>query len=180
MEPETIVRLLKNSGFRVLGADYTHIYMEDPSCILRSFATFAEYAWIIIAFITGILITGWGISMIRGAKNDIAINIRNLAIMFGTLAAVVPIINTIWGDDLFARGCRTIKVETSQIKQILDTKNLKMTPRGDDLYEEFDIYDSGAQYGTDPLPYSMDPLTAAGDIRDVSTEMLAPGDIAAH
>ncbi len=143
METATIIRLLSNAGFRVLGADGANLYIEDPSCILRSFQTFTEYTWIIITFITGMLIFGWAISMIRGAKNNIFINLRNLTIMFGTLAAAGAILNMIYGGDLFARGCRTVAVDIDTVNEMLDMRRKKMSPQQTDLYESIDIYDSG-------------------------------------
>lgn len=149
MNTETILRLLKNSGFHIIGADSASVYIEDPSCILRSFEKFTEYAWIIISCLSAFLLIGWAISMIRGAKNDISRNIVNLLIMFGTLSVAVPIINMIWGDDLFARGCRTITVPIDEVNKMLEARNLKMSKVGGDLYEEFDIYDSGPNYYDD-------------------------------
>lgn len=143
METATIIRLLPNAGFHVLGADGANLYIEDPSCILRSFQTFTEYAWIIITFITGMLIFGWAISMIRGAKNNIFMNLRNLTIMFGTLAAAGAILNMIYGGDLFARGCRTVAVNIDTVNEMLDMRQKKMSPQHTDLYESIDIYDSG-------------------------------------
>lgn len=143
METATIIRLLSNAGFHVLGADGANLYIEDPSCILRSFQTFTEYAWIIITFITGMLIFGWAISMIRGAKNNIFMNLRNLTIMFGTLAAAGAILNMIYGGDLFARGCRTVAVNIDTVDEMLDMRQKKMSPQHTDLYESIDIYDSG-------------------------------------
>lgn len=143
METATIIRLLSNAGFRVLGTDGANLYIEDPSCILRSFQTFTEYAWIILTFITGMLIFGWAISMIRGAKNNIFINLRNLTIMFGTLAAVGAILNMIYGGDLFARGCQTVAVDINTVNEMLDMRQKKMSPQQTDLYESIDIYDSG-------------------------------------
>ncbi|MBR1380247.1 MAG: hypothetical protein IJ560_01525 [Alphaproteobacteria bacterium] len=141
------VRLLRNSGFNVLGADSAFLYLEDPSCILRSFQTFAEYMWIIICCITGILLFGWGISLIRGAKNDIFTNMRNLALIFGILGAAGPIINTIYGDNLFGRGCNTIKISQSAVAELLDARNATLNKHGkNELYEEFDMYDSGPTY----------------------------------
>lgn len=89
-------------------------------------------------------------------KNDILINLRNLTIIFGTLAAVGPIVNIIWGDDLFARGCRTITVSIADINEILDTRNLTLA-RADEfnLYENLYIYDSAAPH---TIPYSDAPL----------------------
>lgn len=143
METATIIRLLSNAGFRVLGTDGANLYIEDPSCILRSFQTFTEYAWIILTFITGMLIFGWAISMIRGAKNNIFINLRNLTIMFGTLAAAGAILNMIYGGDLFARGCQTVAVDINTVNEMLDMRQEKMSPQQTDLYESIDIYDSG-------------------------------------
>lgn len=143
METATIIRLLSNAGFRVLGTDGANLYIEDPSCILRSFQTFTEYAWIILTFITGMLIFGWAISMIRGAKNNIFINLRNLTIMFGTLAAAGAILNMIYGGDLFARGCQTVAIDIDTVNEMLDMRQKKMSPQQTDLYESIDIYDSG-------------------------------------
>ena len=127
MNTDIILRMLQNSGFHILGTDETYLYLEDPSCILRSFETFIEYAWIIIVCITAMFLFGWAISMIRGAKTDYFTNLRNLIIMFGTLSAVIPIVNLIWGDDLFARGCRTIRVSIAELNEILDARNLELS-----------------------------------------------------
>ncbi len=182
MNINTILRLLTNSGFHILGADGSFIYLEDPSCILRSFETFAYYAWIIIVFITGLLLFGWAISMIRGAKNDLFTNMRNLLLIFGTLAAVGPIINLIYGDDLFARGCRTIRVEISEVNRLLDARQSKLSSRNEyDLYEEYEIYDSGATYtGAAPheIPYAQSPIVGAGAVQDVSVSVSPDTNVA--
>lgn len=147
MEVEAIARLLKNAGFNVFGADSQFIYMEDPACILRSFATFAEYAWIIITFLTGILLFGWALSLIRGVKNDYFTNLRSLLLIFGVLSAAGPIINVVYGDDLFAKGCKTIEVSITQVQDMLDARDAKLSNQKKNQYEEFDISDTGA-----PLP----------------------------
>lgn len=149
MNTETIVRLLKNSGVNVLGADSTSVFIEDPSCILRGFETFIEYAWVIITTITAVLLFGWAVSLIRGAKNDIFINLRNLIIMFATLSMVVPIVNMIWGDDLFARGCKQIAIPMNDLNTLLDARNKKLKNASGDLYEDLDIYDSGVSVSTE-------------------------------
>ena len=125
MNTDTIIRLLQNSGINVIGTDASSVYIEDPSCILRGFENFIEYAWIIITAVTGVLLFGWAISMIRGAKNDIFMNLRNLTIMFATLSAVIPIINMIWGDDLFAYGCKTIAISMNNLNTLLDMRDKK-------------------------------------------------------
>lgn len=166
MNTDTIIRLLTNSGFHVLGVDESTLYLEDPSCILRGFETFIDYAWIAIICITGMLLFGWAISMIRGVKNDIFTNLRNLIIIFGALSAVGPIVNLIWGDDLFARGCRTIEIPMSEVNRLLDARKLELSKRNEyDLYEEIDIYDSGAPTNEDSrlpheIPYAQAPIMA--------------------
>lgn len=162
MTLETILRLLKNSGLNVLGADSAYIYIEDPSCILRGFETFFHYAWIVIVAITGFLLFGWAVSLIRGAKTDIMINIRNLVIMFGALSLTRPIINAIWGGDLFAYGCKNIAIPISEVQRTMDARNSKLSKSGNSLYEDFQIYDSGVIY-TDGLNVS------AVEIADQST-----------
>jgi len=144
MNVSEIRRLLENSGIRVLNADSLSVYIEDPSCIMRGFETFLEYAWTIIVFITGVLLFGWAISMIRGAKNDILINIRNLFLMFAALSLVGPIIGMIYGDDIFGIGCKTINISVAELNTLLDARHKKMSGRTGDLYEDFQIYDSGA------------------------------------
>ena len=125
MNTDTIIRLMQNSGINVIGTDASSVYIEDPSCILRGFENFIEYSWIIITAVTGVLLFGWAISMIRGAKNDIFMNLRNLTIMFATLSAVIPIINMIWGDDLFAYGCKTIAISMNNLNTLLDMRDKK-------------------------------------------------------
>ncbi len=141
----TAFRLLQNSGFHNLRADSEFIYMENPSCILRSFETFLEYAWFIITVLTGVLLFGWAISMIRGAKYDnIFINMRNLILIFGGLSLTMPVINMLYGDDLFARGCGTIAVSMDEVQKLLDSRNAKLKKYDhNQLYEDLIIQDSG-------------------------------------
>ena len=172
MNTDTIIRLLQNSGFHILGTDGAVLYLEDPSCILRSFETFIGYAWIVLICITGLLLFGWAISMIRGAKNDIFYNLRNLIIILGTVSAVIPAVNLIWGDDLFARGCRTIGVSISELNEILAVRNSKLSEYDEfNLYENWGIYDTGV---TATTPYADAPLMAAGDVPDLESVSVSP------
>ena len=165
MNTDVILRLLQNSGFHIRGMDDAYLYLEDPACVLRSFETFLEYAWIVIVCITGLLLFGWAISMIRGSKNDIFTNLRNLIIMLGTVSAVAPIVNLIWGDDLFARGCDTIQIPFTELNKMLDARNLALGDSDENkLYENLTIYDSGLGGTT---PYSVAPLARAGAPVDI-------------
>lgn len=146
-----VARLLENAGIRFLRADDIYFYIEDPGCVVRSFQTFFEYAWTILVFITGILLAGWAWAMLRGSKNaqlaSIANNLRSLLLIFGTIAAVPVFINTLYDGDLIGHGCKEVKIPTEKIQQLLDMRKEQLN-RGnrDDLYEEFDIYDSGLSY----------------------------------
>lgn len=165
MDIETIFRLLNNSGFYNLSADSVNIYMEDPGCVVRSFQTFFEYAWIVLVFITGVMLAGWAWAMIRGSKNaemmSIANNVRNLVLIFGTIAAVPVFVNTIYGGDLIGQGCKTIAIPLEKVNALLELRNAKMEKYDEyKLYEEFDIYDSGVNMSA--TPYAEAPLASSG------------------
>lgn len=168
MNTDTVVRLLRNSGFHeiVVGADA--VMVEDPSCILRSFEVFAHYAWIAISVMTGLLFAGWGVSMIRGAKHDmhdIFENIKNLALVLGAVTVIGPIVNYMYGDDLFARGCRKITIPIEDINRMLAAREEKLGEQ-QELFEEYDIYDSGADFYNLPIhqqSYADAPATSAGE-----------------
>ena len=134
--------MLERSGLRVTGIEDNFIYLEDPSCILRGFETFLGYAWDALLLITVFLIIGWAISLIRGAKNDIINNMKNLVLIFGILTVLPLILNMVYGGDLIGRGCKTLKVSVGEVNEILvakaETKSLDAS-----LYEDIDIYDSG-------------------------------------
>lgn len=141
MNTEKIIQILENSGFYNVYTDNAYVYMEDPSCVLRDFQTFAEFAWIAVTVLTGLMLTGWAISMIRGAKNDIFENLKNLVLFFGTLSAVGALINLVYGADIFARGCNTIRAPINELNKMLDARNTTFS--GGDLYEKLEIIDSG-------------------------------------
>ncbi len=180
MDNETILRLLKNSGFRNLGVDGVNIYMEDPGCVVRSFQTFFEYAWTILIFIVGILLVGWAWAMIRGSKNAQAMsiinNIKNLILILGTICAVPVFVNTIYGGDLIGQGCKPIAVPLDTVNALLDLRKKQMKKYDEfQLYEEFDIYDSGVNILA--TPYSDEPLTSAGVPGDIDVPTTKPDNI---
>lgn len=178
MDIEQILRLMQNAGFRVHGADAQFIYIEDPACVLRAFATFAEYAWLAVVGVTGLLLFGWAISMIRGAKNDIFTNLRNLILIMGIVSAAGPIINVIFGDDLFRRGCSTAQISIADVQEMLAARNTRLARQSDDLYEEFDIYDTGVIPAPDNAPASNEG--AASPVNTPEQNSVASRPIRAH
>lgn len=143
MDTTRIIKFLENSGFHNVRATSDFIYMEDPSCALRSFETFFNYAWVVILCITGFLLLGWGISKMRGAKDDLFSNMKNLMLVFGIIAILKPTLNIIYGGNLFARGCNEISVSISEVNELLSARDSEFGAQDDFLYEDLTIYDSG-------------------------------------
>ncbi|MBO7508725.1 MAG: hypothetical protein J6T57_00385 [Alphaproteobacteria bacterium] len=158
--------MLERAGLHVNGADDTFVYLEDPGCVLRNFQDFIENAWIVLAFITGGLVMMWGITMIRGSKNDIKNSFKTLAVIFGILTATGPILNVIYGGDLFAMGCGEIRVNMDQVNSMLSAR--AGTSADASNYEDISIYDSGAiQIPDSELPVAPDiSVLADTDIQD--------------
>lgn len=138
-----IIRLLSTSGLNVLGVDDDFIYIEDPSCLTRAFQDFLTYAWLAVCLVTVLLLTLWAIAMIRGAKMSAMFsNIKALLIIFATISAVGPIMNTIYRGDVFGAFCKSVPVSLSSINETLSAK---ISQKDTDfmLYEGIDIQDSG-------------------------------------
>ncbi|MBO5704672.1 MAG: hypothetical protein J6R99_01495 [Alphaproteobacteria bacterium] len=143
MNTARIVKLLENSGFYNVRSTGDFIYMEDPSCALRDFDNFFNYAWIAILCITGFLLLGWGISKMRGAKDDVFSNMKNLLMVFAVLAVLKPVLNLIYGGNLFSRGCGEISVSVEEVNKVLESRDETLGTSDGFLYEDLKIYDSG-------------------------------------
>ncbi|MBO4480609.1 MAG: hypothetical protein J5742_03240 [Alphaproteobacteria bacterium] len=139
-----IIKLLENAGLHVRNITGGYIVMEDPACISRGFQDFFHDAWIVITIITGLLVMMWGISMIRGAKQDIKNNFKVLVLILSILSVTWPILNLIYGGDLLGAGCKDIKVSMTEVKSLVSTRVGGDADAG--LYEDIDIYDSGQVY----------------------------------
>ena len=146
---EDIMRLLQYAGYKKSpncpSDDFVCIF--DPTCVWPPLLEFINTAWVIIAVITGFLLAGWGITMIRGARHDMVKNIRDLVLMFGILAAAPPIISVLGGDDAIIKQCKTIEIPFSQIQSWIQENSGKKFHDGG--YEIFEIQDSNFQQDTD-------------------------------
>ena len=137
-----IVKMLERAGLHVNGVDSEFVYLEEPGCVLRAFQSFLENAWLVLMCVTIMLISLWAISMITGAKNDIKNNFKTMVLIFGILTVAGPILNVIYGGDLFGATCGEIKVSIDEVNTIISTRaGANLDPS---LYEDIDIYDSGA------------------------------------
>ena len=148
MDINLLVRHLIDMGYNVRGYDEAALYIVDPSCVITGFTTFLEYAWVILVALAGFMLFGWAIGMVRGAKNDIFINLRNLGLIFGIVGAVIPIVSFIWGDNITQNACEIITIPINRINDILDIENNKKMSVYNEFeqYEKINIYDSGVKY----------------------------------
>lgn len=145
MNDATIINLLTNSGLNVSGMDSDFIYFQDPSCIFPAFDTLLDYAWIAIMIFTGILIFGWGVLYIKnGFKVDTVFNnAKSLILILCTLGLVKPIVNIVYGDDLFSRQCEIKQVSRTAVNKLLEERSKRLGKSDEHLlYENFVMIDS--------------------------------------
>lgn len=146
MEIEKILLLLKNSGLNVHGVDSNFIYFDDPSCIYTAFDNILHYAWIVILVLTGIMLFGWALLYIKnGVKiNDLFNNAKTIILIFCVLSLVKPIVNLVYGDNLFGRNCEAMKVSLYNVQELLNVRKQTLSNMDENsLYESFDMVDSG-------------------------------------
>ena len=149
MDELTIQNLLTNSGLKVFGTDSDFIYFEDPSCIFPMFDTILEYAWLAILVMAAIMLFGWGVLYIKnGVKIDTLFNnAKTVILILCILGAVKPIVNLVYGDNLFARQCEIKQVSRAAVNELLEMRNKKLGKSDENLlYENFDVIDSGPVY----------------------------------
>ena len=148
MDKETIINLLTNSGIKVSGIDNHYVYFEDPSCIFPVFDAILHYAWIVILVLTALMLGGWALLYIKnGVKiNNLFNNAKTIILIFCILSVVKPIVNVVYGENLFAKNCETHHVALSEIQKVLDIRKEKFHQYDETtLYESFNVIDSGAR-----------------------------------
>ena len=153
MDETTIFNLLTNSGLKVFGVDSDFIYFQDPSCIFPAFDTILEYAWIAIMVMLAIILFGWGVLYIKnGVKIDTLFNnAKTIILILCILGVVKPIVNFIYGDDLFGQQCEIKQVSRATVNELLNQRNKKLGKSDENLlYENFNIVDSGPVYSGEP------------------------------
>ena len=154
MEQTTIINLLTNSGLNVFGMDSDFIYFEDPSCIFPAFDTILEYAWIAIMVLLAIMLFGWGMLYIKnGVKIETLFNnAKTIILILCILGVVKPIVNLVYGDNLFGRQCEVKQVSIAAVNELLEMRNKKLgNSDANLLYENFSMTDSGPIYTDKPV-----------------------------
>ena len=122
MTPNTLRKILEQAGFHDVEVVGDLVTMEDPSCVIRGFETFISYAWVIVTALAGILLLGWALSMIRGAKNDIFSNMKYLVLIFGILSVSGFIMETIYGGRFLNTWCKKIEIKVDDIAKLVEQK----------------------------------------------------------
>ena len=150
---EKIKLLLENSGLRNVTVNNGVIEFDDPSCIYAAFDKILDIAWIVILVLTAFMLMGWAVLYIKnGVKiNELFNNAKTVILILCVLSVVKPIVNAVYGDNLFARGCSRKQASIETVEELLELRN-KNLPNGaeGELYEIFDMTDSGVIY-TDPV-----------------------------
>ena len=149
MDKGLTITLLRNSGIDVIGMDDNSIFFTDPGCIFPAFDTIFHYAWVIILIFTAILIFAWGVFYIRKGFNFQSLykNTRALLLMLLIFSIVKPIVNVVYGKDLFAQQCDIKQVPISEVQDLLDLRNKKFGKSDKFLLNEsFHITDTGVKY----------------------------------
>jgi len=99
------------------------------------------------------MLMGWAVLYIKnGVKiNELFNNAKTVILILCVLSVVKPIVNAVYGDNLFARGCSRKQASIETVEELLELRN-KNLPNGaeGELYEIFDMTDSGVIY-TDPV-----------------------------
>ena len=98
------------------------------------------------------MLFGWAVLYIKnGVKiNTLFNNAKTIILIFCILSAVKPIVNAIYGDNLFARGCDRKRVSMTHVQELLEIRNKTLSGKEEsDLYEIFDVVDSGVILGSD-------------------------------
>lgn len=142
-----MINLLHNSGLTDARIENGYILFTDPSCIFPAFDTILHYAWIVILVLTAFMLTGWAILYIKNGVNinNVFNNAKTIIFIFCILSIVKPIVNVVYGDNLFARGCDTHEISISEVQKLLDMRHEKFKKSDESLlYESFTVIDSGA------------------------------------
>lgn len=154
MDIAKIVLLLKNAGLQNIKVGNGIIEFDDPACIYTAFDNILEFGWIVIVFFTAIMLFGWALLYIKnGIKiNTVFNNAKSMILIFCILSAIKPIVNVIYGDNLFARNCDRKSVSLPEVQQLLELRNKTLSQSAEtELYEIFDMKDSGIVYDSNNL-----------------------------
>ena len=98
------------------------------------------------------MLFGWAVLYIfKGTKLDtISHNAKSLFLIFALLALVKPIVNVVYGDNLFAQQCEVKQVSRAQVDELLNLRNKNLGSSDEYLLnKDFDTNDSEQNTSSD-------------------------------
>ena len=116
-----MAKILTKAGYQLTDCQVGFICLVDPTCIWPPLLEFVHVAWTVLTVITGFLLAGWGITMLRGAQHDIVKNLKTLVLIFGTLSVALPAVNVLGAGKAIVGQCDVIQISQEQINQLLQT-----------------------------------------------------------
>ncbi len=134
-----VAQILDKAGYTLQNCEVGFLCITDPTCIWPPLLEFIHNAWLVLTFITGVLLAGWAATMLRGANHDMVKNLRSLVLIFGTLSVALPAVNLLGAGRAVVNSCDTIKLSQSHIDELVRMRNQSMQQQP---FENFDIRDS--------------------------------------
>ena len=154
MNATQIKVLLENAGLQKVKIVGDFIQFQDPSCVLDVLDKILNYGWFVSCLLTAVMLFGWGILYLRnGVKiTSLFSNFKALLLILLVLSLTKPIVNVVYGDDLFAKSCETHQVSLTSIQELIQ-KQQEQTNKPDMnmQYEIFDVVDSIADITTNKI-----------------------------
>ena len=152
MNQTTVISLLTNSGLNNVSIADGFVYFQDPSCIFPAFDTVFHFAWIVMMIFTIIMLFGWGALYIKNGININTVfnNAKTLILIFCIFALTKPIVNVIYGDNLFSRQCDTKRVSWTTVQDLIRTREEHYGR--DANFEFFNVIDSLSMTGVNTSP----------------------------
>lgn len=136
---QQVAQILDRAGYILRDCQVGFLCIVDPTCVWPPLLNFIRVAWIILTFITGMLLAGWGITMLRGANHAIINNLRTLVLIFGTLSVAIPAMNLLGGGKAIVNQCDTMKISQAQVNELLKMRSQYLQQQN---FEHFEIRDS--------------------------------------
>ncbi len=152
MNESKIIDLLTNSGLEKVHLENGFVSFQDPSCVFAAFDKFLGIAWTVILIFVAIMLLGWALLYIKnGFKvENILNNFKNLILILAIASLVKPIVNIVYGDDLFAQQCEIKKVSLDKVNELLEMREKTYGDYDNYMaYENFEVIDSGVYWDVD-------------------------------
>lgn len=140
-EISQVAKILTKAGYILQDCNQDgFLCITDPTCIWPPLLEFITNAWYVLTAITGILLAGWAVTMLRGASHDMIKNLRTLVLIFGSLSVALPAVNMLGAGKAIVGQCGDpIMVSYDRIQELVQMSRETLEHQ---QFENFDISDS--------------------------------------